>query len=58
MAGPTEHAATAELLERLEVVQDQPSSKVTDLDVKGKIKKRPVVIFGMKTLLFNKYIYT
>lgn len=47
MAGPTENAATAELLERLEIVPDQPSSKVADLDIKGKIKKRPLVIFGM-----------
>lgn len=47
MAGPTEEAATVELLERLEVVPDQPSPRTSDLDMKGKIKRRPLVIFGM-----------
>ncbi|OQR68365.1 UPF0415 protein C7orf25-like [Tropilaelaps mercedesae] len=46
MAGPTEQTATVELLERLEVVPDQPSQRTTDLDMKGKIKKRPLIIFG------------
>ncbi|XP_022660529.1 UPF0415 protein C7orf25 homolog isoform X1 [Varroa destructor] len=46
MAGPTEDAATVELLKLLEVVPDEPSQKTSDLDMKGKIKKRPLVIFG------------
>lgn len=52
MAGPTEDAATVELLKLLEVVPDEPSQKTSDLDMKGKIKKRPLVIFG-KVLIFK-----
>ncbi|XP_003739479.1 UPF0415 protein C7orf25 homolog [Galendromus occidentalis] len=46
LAGPTENAATTKLLNMLEIVPDDPSERTSELDFRGKVKQRPVVVFG------------
>ncbi|CAG5133372.1 unnamed protein product, partial [Candidula unifasciata] len=46
LGGQAEKRRAAELLERVRVVQDQPSQRALALDCQGRVKERSKVIFG------------